>query len=115
MFLSSVGITIRRIVPYGTISRRNEVYNTGGSGASGASDGYFIFFLTFPPARYPVMNCGYLCLYPEEGIFRPKLKWIKHLVVWCFGRPFFCIRFKLRVLNSSLIITHSAKANRVHI
>jgi hypothetical protein len=33
---------------------------------------FLIFFLTFPPARSPAMNCGYLYLYPEEGIFRPK-------------------------------------------
>jgi hypothetical protein len=43
---------------------------TGGSGASGGSGGYFYFFLTFPPARSPATNCGYLCLHPEEVIFR---------------------------------------------
>jgi hypothetical protein len=32
----------------------------------------FNFFLTFPPARFPATNCGYLCLYQKEGIFRCK-------------------------------------------
>jgi hypothetical protein len=45
---------------------------TGTSGASGASGGCFYFFLTFPPARSPATNCGYLYLIPEEEDFRPK-------------------------------------------
>jgi hypothetical protein len=45
---------------------------SGASGASGVSGGYFYFFLTFPPVRYPATDCGYLYLYPEEETFRPK-------------------------------------------
>jgi hypothetical protein len=33
---------------------------------------FLIFFSLFPPVRSPATNCGYLCLYPEEGVFRSK-------------------------------------------
>ena len=52
--------------------RRCLTGGTGGSGASGASGVHFYFFLTLPPSRYPATNYGYLCLNPEEGVFRPK-------------------------------------------
>jgi hypothetical protein len=37
-----------------------------GSGASGASGGFFIFFLTLPPVRSPATDCGCWKMYSEK-------------------------------------------------